>query len=72
MDWEALLQHSPADFIASLSSWLLPGEALATPKDLEAEARKEQSAGQVGDAKVFQSGTAETASSSAEVNSGLT
>lgn len=31
MDWEALLQQSPADFIASLSSWLLPAEALVAP-----------------------------------------
>lgn len=32
MDWEALLQQSPADFISSLSSWLLPAEALAAPE----------------------------------------
>lgn len=33
VDWEALLQQSPAQFIASLSSWLLPAEALAKPKE---------------------------------------
>lgn len=33
IDWEALLQQSPAEFIESLSSWLLPVEALAKPKD---------------------------------------
>jgi len=31
VDWEALLQQSPADFISSLSSWLLPAEALMAP-----------------------------------------
>ena len=38
VDWEALLQQSPAQFIASLSSWLLPGEALAKPREAAAAA----------------------------------
>ena len=43
VDWEALLQQSPAQFIASLSSWLLPAEALAKPKEA-AEAAAETTA----------------------------
>lgn len=29
MDWEAILQRSPAEFITSLSKWMLPTQSLA-------------------------------------------
>ena len=64
MDWEALLQQSPAQFITSLSSWLLPPEALAQPGAGQPGVSYEQDSG----AANSKQGTGEGAGSGAEVS----